>query len=72
MRQYENVEDDGFITAVGLTRKPEVPVDQRCADCHRPIAPDGSGHLTWCPFFEDTKGPRLLTRTRHPATSIGE
>ena len=72
MRQYDNVEDDGFITVVGLTRKQEVPVDQRCADCHQPIAPDGSGHLTWCPFFGDTDCPRLHTRVRHPATSIGE
>ncbi len=47
--QYDNVEDDGFITVVGLRRKPDVPVEQRCADC-----------------------PRLLTRTRHPATNIGE
>jgi hypothetical protein len=72
MGQDHNVEDDGFITVVGFTRKPHVPVDQRCADCHQPIAHDGSGHVTWCPFFGEATCLRLLTCIRHPATSIGE
>lgn len=72
MRKYQEVEDDGFITIVGLNTAPQVPIDQRCADCHQPIAANGSGHLTWCPFFSQTDGPRILSRGRHAATSIGE
>lgn len=72
MRKYQQVEDDGLITGVALKKAPRVRIDQRCADCHQPIAADGSGHLTWCPFFGQPDGPRLLSRGRHTATSIGE
>lgn len=72
MRQYDDVEDDGFITVVGLSPAPEASVSDRCADCHQFIEADGSGHLSWCPFFGRTTGPRLQARARHPSTSIGE
>jgi len=66
----EDSEDDGFITVVGRTKAPQVPINQRCADCHQPIAPDGSGYLSWCPFDGYEAFPRL--RARHPHTNIGE
>lgn len=70
MRQDDNVEDDGFITAYSTPTRH--PLEERCADCQRWIAPNGSGHLSWCPFDGDTDFPRLFTRTRHPVTNIAE
>jgi len=59
------IEDDGFITVYGgptaTSARTSVPIDQRCADCHQAIAPDGSGHLSWCPFDGYKEFPRLLT-----------
>jgi hypothetical protein len=72
MPKQEDVEGDGFISTAGSNKVPQVPIDQRCADCHQLIAPDGSGHRTWRPFFDRTDCPRLISRARHPATNIGE
>jgi len=72
MPKYEDVEDDGFNTVVGSNEAPQVPIDQRCADCHQLIAPDGSELRTWCPFCDRTDCPHLIYRARHPATNIGE
>ena len=63
------VEDDGFITVYASA--PTHPLEQRCADCQRWIAPDGSGHLRWCPY-DGYPDFRRLYRRRHPATTISE
>lgn len=77
LRTLQEIEDDGFITVHGLqhTAGPvpqSVPANYRCAGCHQPVAPDGSGHGTWCLSSNPKDSPRLLTRARHPATNIGE
>lgn len=65
-----DIEDDGFITV--WPSPPLHPLEDRCADCQRWIAPDGSGHLGWYPFDGYKEFPRLLPRDRHSATNIGE
>lgn len=64
------IEDDGFSTVVGIAPFQAAPIGERCSDCHRAIAPDGTGHLSWCHFHGFKDFPRL--HARHPATSIGE
>lgn len=47
-------------------------ISTRCGDCLQPIGPDGSGHLSWCPFWGETDFPRLWWSGRHPLVASGE
>lgn len=57
------IEVDGVLAAHGLpSAVPPPHVSTRCGDCLQPIGPDGSGHLSWCPFYGRTEFPRLGPR----------
>ena len=70
MLTVKKVEGGAAVPPRGPGGSTQVPIGDRCADCHRPIAPDGSGHLSWCPFDGYRDFPRL--RSRHPTPNIGE
>ena len=65
-----DTEDDGFVTV--YASRTLHPLEQRCADCQQHIKPDGTGHLSWCPFWGYREFPRLFVPPRHPFTNIGE
>jgi hypothetical protein len=70
-----DIEDDGFVTVYAsppLAALGGSPIAQRCADCHQKIEADGTGHLSWCPFWGDVEAPRLSPTCRLPVTTIGE
>ena len=58
------------VAAPSAARDPEIST--RCGDCLQPIGPDGSGHLSWCPFWGETQFPRLSDVRRDPSTGFGE
>lgn len=47
-------------TIRALAQRAGIRLHPRCGDCLRIIAPEGSGHLDWCPFYGKTLFPEAL------------